>query len=477
MFERFTGRARHVVVLSQEEARLLNHNYIGTEHLLLGLLGEPESIAGQVLAGFGFTIDTVREEVADKVGRGKKAQSGHIPFTPRAKKTLELSLREALAIKHNYIGTEHILLGLIREGQGVAAQIMSERADMMGIRAAVLEAVSATGSSEAVEAEEGAEGEETNAVLRWLRQRLTRHAASVPFQPELHSAITHPARGTPAVEAALQQAARLAGPLPVGSHHLLLAALEDPNSAASWALASLGVDLDELRGKLRAARLAGTTDEQPEQAGRRQMAINVSDEVLTVVFTDPVIVQAGKEALRTLNARKVAAEKAAAEAGAAAGRAAAERSAAMAERSAAIAELAAAGKLEADADYIQSQLDTATNADPAALADAADAAARAGNRAASATETPAAAAAGSGSETASVTSTVIRGDHPAAANLANVWLELRKTLAFLADTTPPARRASRTIRATSNLKFSAKRTSEADPAEEAADPDEGEETA
>jgi hypothetical protein len=273
----------------------------------------------------------------------------------------------------------------------------------------------------------------------------------------------------------------------VGSHHLLLAALEDPNSAASWALASLGVDLDELRGKLRAARLAGTTDEQPEQAGRRQMAINVSDEVLTVVFTDPVIVQAGKEALRTLNARKVAAEKAAAEAGAAAGRAAAERSAAMAERSAAmaersaaIAELAAAGKLEADADYIQSQLDTATNADPAALADAADAAdaaARAGNRAASATETPAAAAAGSGSETASVTSTVIRGDHPAAANLANVWLELRKTLAFLADTTPPARRASRTIRATSNLKFSAKRTSEADPAEEAADPDEGEETA
>jgi ATP-dependent Clp protease ATP-binding subunit ClpA len=411
MFERFTGRARHVVVLSQEEARLLNHNYIGTEHLLLGLLGEPDSIAGQVLAGFGFTIDTVREEVADKVGRGKKAQSGHIPFTPRAKKTLELSLREALAIKHNYIGTEHILLGLIREGQGVAAQIMSEHADLREIRAAVLEAVSATGSSEAAEAEEGAEGEETNAVLRWLRQRLmTRHPAPVPFQPELRSAVANPARGTPAVEAALQQAARLAGPLPVGSHHLLLAALEDANSAASWALASLGVDLDELRGKLRAARLAGTTDEQPEQAGRRQMAINVSDEMLTVVFTDPVIVQAGKEALRTLNARKVAAENAAAEAEAA-------------------------------------------------------------------TETPAAAAAGGGSETASVTSTVIRGDHPAAANLANVWQELRKTLAFLADTTPPAHRATRVVRTATNLKFSSKRTSEADPAEEAADPDEGEETA
>src|SRR5579864_740102 len=129
MFERFTGRARHVVVLAQEEARLLNHNYIGTEHILLGLLGEPESIGGQVLASFGFTSEGVREEVAEKVGRGKKTQSGHIPFTPRAKKTLELSLREALAIKHNYIGTEHILLGLIREGQGVAAQIMRRHAD------------------------------------------------------------------------------------------------------------------------------------------------------------------------------------------------------------------------------------------------------------------------------------------------------------------------------------------------------------
>ncbi len=193
MFERFTNRARHVVVLSQEEARLLNHNYIGTEHILLGLLGESESIGGQVLAGFGFTIDSVREEVAGKVGRGKKAPSGHIPFTPRAKKTLELSLREALAIKHNYIGTEHILLGLIREGEGVAVQILCEHADPMEIRAAVLEAVSAIRSSEAAEAEEGAEGEEANAVLRWLRQRLTRHSTSVPFRPELHSAAPSPA--------------------------------------------------------------------------------------------------------------------------------------------------------------------------------------------------------------------------------------------------------------------------------------------
>ena len=106
------------------------------------------------------------------------------------------------------------------------------------------------------------------------------------------------------MEAALQQAARLAGPLPVGSHHLLLAALADTNSAASWALASLGVDLDELRAKLRSAQVAGTTDEQPEQAGRRQMAIEVTDEILTIVLTDPVIVEAGKEALRAVNARR-----------------------------------------------------------------------------------------------------------------------------------------------------------------------------
>jgi len=447
MFERFTGRARHVVVLSQEEARHLNHNYIGTEHILLGLLGEADSIGGQVLAGFGFTIDSVREEVADKVGRGKGMPSGHIPFTPRAKKTLELSLREALAIKHNYIGTEHILLGLIREGQGVAAQIMSEHADLREIRAAVLEAVSATGSGEAAEAEEGEEGEETNAVLRWLRQRLTRHSTSVPFRPELRSAdVASPTRGTPAVEAALQQAARLAGPLPVGSHHLLLAALEDANSAASWALASLGVDLDELRAKLRSARLAGTTDEQPEQAGRRQMAINVSDEMLTIVLTDPVIVEAGKEALRTLNARKAAAERAAAEQG--------------------------AGRDQA---YREAEPGQATS-DAAARAAAA---AQAGDPAEAAPQTAAAQATEGDPAAASVTSTVIRGDHPAAAGLANVWLELRKTLAFLADTTPPAYRASRTVRTAANLRFSSSRTSAPEPADPPAEenaPEPGEET-
>jgi ATP-dependent Clp protease ATP-binding subunit ClpC len=124
MFERFTARARRAVVNAQEEARELNHNYIGTEHLLLGLMREPESVAARALQELTISQDVVRERVIQIVGRGQQAQSGHIPFTPRAKKVLELSLREALQLSHNYIGTEHILLGLIREGEGVAAQVL-----------------------------------------------------------------------------------------------------------------------------------------------------------------------------------------------------------------------------------------------------------------------------------------------------------------------------------------------------------------
>jgi hypothetical protein len=124
MFERFTDRARRVVVLAQEEARLLNHNYIGTEHILLGLIHEEEGIAARALTGLGISLETIRVEVEQIIGRGATAPSGHIPFTPRSKKVLELSLREALQLGHNYIGTEHILLGLIREGEGVAAQLL-----------------------------------------------------------------------------------------------------------------------------------------------------------------------------------------------------------------------------------------------------------------------------------------------------------------------------------------------------------------
>jgi hypothetical protein len=124
MFERFTGRARQVVVLAQDEARRLDHNYIGTEHILLGLIREGDGVAARALESLGIGLDIVRQQVEEIIGRGQQAPSGHIPFTPRTKKVLELSLREAQQLGHDYIGTEHILLGLVREGDGVAAQVL-----------------------------------------------------------------------------------------------------------------------------------------------------------------------------------------------------------------------------------------------------------------------------------------------------------------------------------------------------------------
>jgi hypothetical protein len=125
MFERFTQDARRVVVLAQEEARLLNHDYIGTEHILLGLVHEGEGVGARALKALDVQLERVRAAVEEMVGRGQAAPSDHIPFTPRAKKILELSLREALQMGHNYIGTAHILLGVVREGEGVGAQILA----------------------------------------------------------------------------------------------------------------------------------------------------------------------------------------------------------------------------------------------------------------------------------------------------------------------------------------------------------------
>ncbi len=143
MFERFTDRARRVVVLAQEEARLLNHNYIGTEHILLGLIHEGEGVAAKALESLGISLEAVRQQVEEIIGQGGSSPSGHIPFTPRAKKVLELSLREALQLGHNYIGTEHILLGLIREGEGVAAQVLVKLgADLSRVRQQVIQLLS-----------------------------------------------------------------------------------------------------------------------------------------------------------------------------------------------------------------------------------------------------------------------------------------------------------------------------------------------
>ena len=153
MFERFTDPARRVVVLAQEQSRLLNHNYVGTEHILLGLIEEGEGVAARALEGLGVRLDSARSEVVETIGRGYQSPSGHIPFTPRAKKVLELSLREALQLGHNYIGTEHVLLGLIREGDGVGTQVLEKLgADLPRVRDTVLKSIAGVAPSEPLEA-------------------------------------------------------------------------------------------------------------------------------------------------------------------------------------------------------------------------------------------------------------------------------------------------------------------------------------
>jgi ATP-dependent Clp protease ATP-binding subunit ClpC len=159
MFERFTHRARRVVVLAQEEARTLNHNHIGTEHLLLGLIREGEGVAPRALESLRISLEAVRRQVEEIIGQGQEVPAGHIPFTPRAKKVLELALREAHELKHHYLGTEHILLGLIREGEGVAAQVLQKLgADLNQVRQTVLQVLS--GDIELIERPGAEEGEE-----------------------------------------------------------------------------------------------------------------------------------------------------------------------------------------------------------------------------------------------------------------------------------------------------------------------------
>jgi ATP-dependent Clp protease ATP-binding subunit ClpC len=185
MFERFTDRARRVVVLAQEEARMLNHNYIGTEHILLGLIHEGEGVAAKALESLGIALEGVRQQVEEIIGQGQHAPSGHIPFTPRAKKVLELSLREALQLGHNYIGTEHILLGLIREGEGVAAQVLVKLgADLNRVRQQVLQLLS--GYQGKPETEPGSRGEGTpssSLVLDQFGRNLTASAREGKLDP------------------------------------------------------------------------------------------------------------------------------------------------------------------------------------------------------------------------------------------------------------------------------------------------------
>jgi ATP-dependent Clp protease ATP-binding subunit ClpC len=254
MFERFSGQARHVVVSAQEEARELDHNYIGTEHLLLGLLVASDSSASASLSALGYTLDGARASVEAMVGRGKASPRGHIPFTPRAKKVLELSLREALQLKHNHIGTEHILLGLVREGEGRAAQILATKHPLDRVRADVLARIESAGAGEA-------------------------HAGS----------------RTPAAHEVLALAAELAGDTPVGSHHILEAILQQPDSAAAKVLTDAGIDVDQLAAKLDELSTEDTADDTPEQAAARQLELSIADDGVTVVLRDPGSLELGKQ--------------------------------------------------------------------------------------------------------------------------------------------------------------------------------------
>jgi GNAT superfamily N-acetyltransferase len=192
MFKRFTDRARRVVVLAQEEARTLNHNYIGTEHILLGLIRESDGVGAKALESLGISLQAVRAQVEELIGRGQHTPSGHIPFTPRSKKVLELSLRESVQLGHDYIGTEHILLGLIREGDGVAAQVLVQLgADPNRVRQQVIQLISSQ-PPQSDEAMKVRPREDTDrpAALAYL----TRHNhARVARQGELLEPLDHPA--------------------------------------------------------------------------------------------------------------------------------------------------------------------------------------------------------------------------------------------------------------------------------------------
>ncbi|MGH3679495.1 MAG: Clp protease N-terminal domain-containing protein [Natronosporangium sp.] len=256
MFERFTNRARAIVVYAQDEARLLRHNYIGTEHILLGLLREGEGVAAQSLQGLEISLENVRRQVEEIIGQGGEAPTGHIPFTPRAKKVLELSLREALQLKHNYIGTEHILLGLIREGEGVAAQVLVRLgADLDRVR---------------------------QQVVRLLGQR------AEPGAPDEPVAVR---RRTPAAEHVVAAAERLAGGSPMGSHHLLEALIRSEDSAAAKVFAALGVEAEAVASTIDNVGIDGTTDLTDEEAAARQMEIRVVDGEVRIALRNPAAVE------------------------------------------------------------------------------------------------------------------------------------------------------------------------------------------
>jgi ATP-dependent Clp protease ATP-binding subunit ClpA len=235
MFEKFTERARQVVVLAQEEARTLKHNYIGTEHILLGLLREEEGLAARVLESLDITVERVRAQVVQIVGAGEEVTSGQIPFTPRAKKVLELALREALMLGHNFIGTEHVLLGLARENEGVAARILLDLgADSEKIRNEVIRMLGDPVARAQAQAE---------ARSIAIGQTSQRRGIDQAWLDGLGAVLDH-------LAAEIYQ--KLSREPDTGD--LLLALAYAPNTLAAQALRELGVDLDGLRGAIERLR-------------------------------------------------------------------------------------------------------------------------------------------------------------------------------------------------------------------------------
>jgi ATP-dependent Clp protease ATP-binding subunit ClpA len=257
MFERFTDRARRVLVLAQDEARALEHDFLGTEHLLLGLIKEGEGVGCKALLELGTSYGALRDRVTEIITPGVPGTaSGAPPFTPRSKKVLELAMKEALELNHNYIGTEHLLLGLIREGAGVGAQVLV------------------------------ASGLDLSTVRKKVIELLQGYAAKNPSAPT---------RTTPAGGMLQTRAKALAGTEGVGSHHYLLAILEDDGSLGARVLSSLGVTPEAVATRIKEIGVGGTTDEAPPEPVQ-PFKIGLG-EGLSIQVDDPALINRLRESL------------------------------------------------------------------------------------------------------------------------------------------------------------------------------------
>jgi ATP-dependent Clp protease ATP-binding subunit ClpA len=262
MFERFTDRARRVVVLAQEEARMLRHNYIGTEHLLLGLIAEGSGVGAKALETLDVDLVKARATIEGIIARGAgPVPEGHIPFTPRAKKVLELGLRESLDLGHSYIGTEHILLGLLREEEGVGAQVLVRSGlALSDVRRTVLSLLQGFGSV-------APPAHITNRAMAELLERLS-----------------------PGLRAALETAeSRAMGAASIGTHHLLAVFAEWDDLAANAALVAGGFDASTLPQALDEWDVAGTRDETPEEWGARVTEVSTDGDAVVIRITDPAL--------------------------------------------------------------------------------------------------------------------------------------------------------------------------------------------